>query len=65
MLRIKGETKVEYFDVACEVCDKSVRLSNLRMVGGVPQVEAACESCGETGDFKLHVKSWLDIVLPE
>ena len=65
MLRIRGETKVEYFDVTCEACKTSVALSNLRMVGGVPQIEAVCEDCGEKGDFKLHVKSWVGLVLPE
>ena len=65
MLRLTGRTGGEYFHVECEACGKYVRLSNLRWVGGVPQIEATCKECDETWDFKLHPPTWLAIVSGE
>ena len=65
MLRIMAETNVGHLDVTCEACGEKVELSNLRMVVGVPQIEAQCPTCDDRGDFNLHLKSWLDVVLDE
>jgi len=62
MLRIKGETRMEYFQVLCEDCGGWVRLTNARWVGGVPEVEAKCSKCGTSGNFKLHPPSWMDLI---
>lgn len=62
MLRLKGETAGEYFHVTCEQCGERVELANLRWVGGVPQLEASCGNCDESGDFKLDPQVWIDIV---
>jgi DnaJ-class molecular chaperone len=65
MLSLKGETRVEYFHVECDACGHYVILRNLRWVGGVPQIEATCKECNESGDFKLHPPTWLTIVSGE
>ena len=60
MLRLKGETRAEYFHVLCEACGGAVVLSNLRWVGGVPQVEARCDKC-EEDDLKLLPTTWAGV----
>lgn len=62
MLQLVGETRGEYFHINCDSCGSAVRLNNLRMPGGVPRVEATCEDCGESFDFKLHPPTWLDLL---
>ena len=62
MLRIKGEVGGEYFNIRCEACNDVVRLYDARWVGGVPQIKATCYRCEETGDFKVHGKTLLDIM---
>ncbi len=64
MLRLKGKTGGEYFNVTCEECGHYVRLSDLRWVGGVPHVKATCGECDESWDFKLHGPTWMDVVHP-
>ncbi len=61
MFQLKGETRGEYFHVECEKCSNAVHLTDLRWVGGVPQVKAECKKCG-VGDFKLHMPTWIDVV---
>ena len=58
MLKLTGETRGEYFHVECERCEQWVRLSELRLVGGVPQVKVECPSCHEEDDLKLHPPTW-------
>ncbi len=62
MLVIKGEVGGEYFNIRCEACNDVVRLYDARWVGGVPQIKATCYRCEETGDFKVHAKTLLDII---
>ena len=62
MLKIKGETRGEYFHLGCEKCGESVSLKNLRWVGGVPQVEVTCSKCEEHDDIKLWTPTWISIV---
>ena len=62
MLKIKGEVGGEYFNIRCEACNGVVRLFDVRRVGGVPQIRAACYECQETSDFKVHAKTLLDII---
>ena len=64
-LEISGRTGVEYFHIECEVCGEAVYLTNLRWVGGVPQVKAECRKCKKTGEFKLHMPTWGEIVPSE
>lgn len=54
MLSLTGWTVGEYFHIACDACERSVKLTNLRWVGEVPQVEARCPDCGEWNEFKLQ-----------
>ncbi len=62
VLRIKGEVSGEYFNIRCEACNDVVRLYDVVWVGAVPQIRAACYKCEETGDFKVHSKTLLDII---
>ena len=62
MLRIKGEVGGEYFDIRCEACNDVVRLYDFRWVGDVPRITATCYECEETGDFKVHAKTLLDVM---
>ena len=62
MLRIKGEVGGEYFNVTCADCDDVVRLYDPRWVGDVPRITATCYECEETGDFKVHAKTLLDVM---
>jgi hypothetical protein len=54
MLSLTGWTVGEYFHIGCDACRRDVKLTNLRWVGDVPQVEATCPDCGESSDFKLQ-----------
>lgn len=60
MLTLIGETRGEYLHIECGACGNAVELTNLRWVGGVPQVEATCATCNESADFKLHGPTWVD-----
>ena len=62
MLILKGETRAEWFHIECETCNNPVSLTDLRWVGGVPQVKAKCEECGEARDLKLHMPTWAEVV---
>ena len=61
MLRLKGETKADYFHLDCEACKTPVTLSKLRWEGGVPQVKVRCDKCGGEDDIKLHPSTWAQI----
>ncbi len=58
MLRIEGETRVDYFHILCESCGDHVRVDYKGFVGGVPEIEASCPMCGESSRFKLMVGDW-------
>ena len=58
MLTIEGETRVDYFHVLCEQCSNHVRIDYKGFVGGVPEIEASCPNCEESGTFKLMVGDW-------
>lgn len=60
MLQLVGETRGQYLHIECEACGNAVALTNLRWVGGVPQVEALCANCDESADLKLHPPTWVD-----
>ncbi len=62
MLRIKGEVDGEYFNIRCEACNDVVRLYDVCWDRAVPQIKATCYKCEETGDFKVHAKTLLDII---
>ena len=62
MLRIKGEIRGEYLHLECEKCGRSVKLENLRWVGGVPQAEIVCSDCDERDDIKLWTPTWISVV---
>ena len=62
MLRIKGEVSGEYFNIRCEACNEVVRLYDVCWVGAVPQIKATCYKCEETGDFKIHARTLMDII---
>lgn len=53
MLSLTGWTVGEYFHIGCDACQRDVKLTNLRWVGEVPQLEASCPDCGESDEFKL------------
>ncbi len=67
MLQIIGRTGGEYFNIECEACTdaglqpRSVNFSDLRWDGSVPVVTATCRRCGESGKFKLHPPSWIEM----
>jgi hypothetical protein len=64
MLELIGGTRIDYFHVECVKCHGAVELSDLRWVGGVPQLKATCTECRETSDFKLHPTTWKNVVPP-
>lgn len=64
MLNIKGKTGGEYFNITCAKCGSWVSLSNLRWLGGVPQVVVRCTKCNDESDLKLHPPTWIDITPP-
>ena len=59
-LRLRGSTIGDYFHVLCEQCATNVSLSDLRWVGGVPEIRAACHNCGQQSNFKLEFNTWAD-----
>ena len=62
MLSIKGTVGGDYFNIRCETCNEVVRLYDASWVGAVPQIKATCSKCEETCDFKVHAKTFLDII---
>ena len=62
MLQIRGETRGEYFNIWCEACNQIVSLHDARWVSGVPQIKATCPECEETGDFKVHRTTAMDVI---
>lgn len=61
-MEIRGHTRVEYFHVECDSCGHFIVLSELRWVGGVPEIKAECEGCRRKSSFKLHPLTWGEIV---
>lgn len=62
MLRVKGEVRVDYLHLDCARCKEPVHLTDLRWVGGVPQVKIRCPKCGDMDDLKLWPTTWSDVV---
>jgi len=65
MLELVGETRGDYFHIECKRCKTAVTLTDLRWVGGVPQVKVACPSCHEKDDLKLWVPTWAGVFPPK
>lgn len=64
MLEVKGATRGEYLQFECESCGSLVYFSDLRWVGGVPQVRVACNQCDRQDDLKLHPPAWIEAFPP-
>ena len=62
MLRIRGETRVDYFWIVCEACGEHVTVKALSWDNGVPQIEFECEACEERDKLKLQGQHWLDVI---
>lgn len=65
MVRIKGETHVDYFTITCVSCGNPVAIERYRWVGGVPQIDVSCSTCKEHAEFKLPVQNWIKALPPE
>lgn len=61
-LRLRGESRGEYFHIDCADCGRTVHLTDLRWVGGVPQVVAHCPTCDLSWDFTLPVGQWAEVL---
>ena len=57
IMRIRGETRLDYFWIVCEECNKDVTVETLDWDNGVPQIKFNCEECGPSS-LKLHLSQW-------
>lgn len=67
MLKIKGETRGEYFHILCEECGNNTYNEYLGFEtekgysDGVPHLKATCKVCKSSWVFKLMPMDWKDI----
>jgi hypothetical protein len=57
MLMLRGETRVDYFQVLCAACGSRVSITYLGW-SGVPAIRAHCDKCRESAEFKLDPTVW-------
>ena len=53
MLQLIGSSSADYFGVQCAKCRTHVLVRYLGLDPTVPQIEATCETCGQTARFKV------------
>ena len=53
MLRIRGETRDDYFTVLCARCNAPVKMEYLGWDPQVPQFKATCPGCGQGNVLKV------------
>jgi len=67
MLRIKGETRGEYFHILCDNCGNNTYNEYFGFEtekgysDGVPHLKSTCEQCKSSRVFKLMPMDWKDI----
>lgn len=61
VLKLTGHSN-GYFAIHCADCNQDVELSNLRWEGGTMYVDAACLKCSKAHTFKLHSRTWGELV---
>jgi hypothetical protein len=53
MLRVRGETREEYFAVLCARCNAPVKMEYMGWDPTVPQFKVTCPGCGQSNVLKV------------